>query len=67
MLTKYTRDIRSRGSVLSYSTCHSERQHKKDAKRPSKRTNGHNNYTHQVSKYYLLIHMYVHNTLYLTR
>jgi hypothetical protein len=39
MMTKYTDDIRMKGPLDSYSTMHSERLHKANAKQPSKRTN----------------------------
>jgi hypothetical protein len=39
MLTKYTDDIKEKGPLDSYSTMHSERLHKTNAKQPSKRTN----------------------------
>ena len=40
-LSKYVRDIESRGVVRGYTTNHSELQHKRDAKRPAMRTNFH--------------------------
>ncbi|KAG2216809.1 hypothetical protein INT45_013821 [Circinella minor] len=55
MLSKYSSDIMKHGSIMWYSTCHSERQHKRDCKRPAKRTNGHSNYTQQMAR---TIHYY---------
>jgi hypothetical protein len=39
MMTKYTSDIKMKGPLDGYTTMHSERLHKKNAKQPSKRTN----------------------------
>ncbi|KAI8136430.1 hypothetical protein BJV82DRAFT_476931, partial [Fennellomyces sp. T-0311] len=38
-MQKYSSDIRSRGIIRGYSTNHSERQHKDDAKKVARRTN----------------------------
>ncbi|KAI8137662.1 hypothetical protein BJV82DRAFT_674458 [Fennellomyces sp. T-0311] len=51
-LLKYINDIESRGVVSSYTINHSELQHKRDAKKPSKRANYHKaGFVTQVSKF----------------
>ncbi|KAG2214486.1 hypothetical protein INT45_010231, partial [Circinella minor] len=48
-LWKYAEDIKSHGVVRNYSTNSTELQHKRDAKKPAKRTNFHkNSFTEQV-------------------
>ncbi|KAI9243498.1 hypothetical protein BDA99DRAFT_522492 [Phascolomyces articulosus] len=51
MLRKYISDIRSHGIICGYSTNHSERQHRTDAKKPSRKTNFHVGMISQVVKY----------------
>ncbi|KAI8148693.1 hypothetical protein BJV82DRAFT_478208, partial [Fennellomyces sp. T-0311] len=39
MLQKYANDIRSRGTIINYSTTHSEHMHILEAKKPARQTN----------------------------